>query len=122
MVPIGDFKAMVTAGWYGELVAFAMFTVVAILAGRRFPIFTGGFPIGYMVTTWVRGFGSTDFSDSISTCINSYTQYSQTLRDRAIEAYTDRVLATWAVMGLLFIGAGLALAIWSIKRKRPGRK
>ena len=118
-VDIRDFGAMVTAGWYGELIAFALFTIVAIRAGKRFPIFTGGFPIGYMATTWARGFGSYDFTTSLVTHVNSYTQYSQILRDRAIESYSARVLITWAALGIVFIGAGLALAWWNIKRKRP---
>lgn len=112
------FRGQVTAGWFGEIYfSFALSLLFAFL-GRRFPILTGGFPIGYAWATWIRGYYSYDFKDGVHNYVSSFTQYSDLQRSAAEAFLHGRLVVVWSVLCIFAIAVSLALSIYGIKKKK----
>jgi hypothetical protein len=121
-----NFKAQVTAGWFGEMVVFGMFGLVGIGAGRKWVLFTGGFPLGHMLATWVRGYGSYDFSTGLKSYIDSFSHLSETARYSTYLAARDSLMTVWTMLciGIVVVVAGMAVYFLNkkpIKKRSPGR-
>ena len=112
-----NFAAYVTAGWFGELYFSAAFALLFALIGRRFPIFTGAFPLGYLFTTWIRAYSSGDFTAGIVDYVATAPGLTDLARSQAVQFYHGRVVGSWTVLGVLAIAVCLTACIVGIKKK-----
>lgn len=113
-----NFKSQVTSGWFGEMVVFGVFGLIGVAVGRRWPLFTGGFPLGHMLSTWGRGYGSYDFSTGLRSYLDSFSHLSDGVRESAYMAARDSLMTVWTILCIVLVGALAGLVIYWLKKPR----
>lgn len=110
------------AGWFGEMWVFGGLAVLFALWGRgRFPHFTGGFPVGYMLSTWVRGYGSDDFTKGLQGFIDSGHGLSDGAAASVYEAASKSLTGAWtSLCAVLFLAAVSIVLMGLFKKKARG--
>jgi hypothetical protein len=116
---------IIWAGWAGELVWASMLAGMFAIVGRfgKWRWQTGALPLGYGIVTFVRGFGSFDFTDAVRAWINSV--YPDTVKQLQVyEAVRVKLLGTWELLGGMFLVPALLFVVGCIlipRKKRGGQ-
>jgi hypothetical protein len=114
-----DFKALM-AGWTWELILSVIFAVVLSFVGRHYPkivFLTGGFFIGYALTTWLRAFTSYDFNQGMYLMIQRYVN-DESLMPQVWAEVHHGINVRWAWTGVISLMIGLAFTIRNSVKER----
>ena len=100
----------VMAGYNGEVWFSAALAVVCALAGHRLRFLTGAGFWGYLVTTWISAYASSDFNATLHKVAGDY-----------FPAYQKMILRNWTIVGLILIILSGIVVLYQLKKKKARR-